>query len=146
MTKYWRLCCAKFCLIWPIFLCWLTASAVIKGSLNEVLNKIFAVHLRSSKSWKPLQVLVWFCFVTHQPLWVIHSQIHVRVALDLARVEKGEVIPDKAAPKSYFLFLSRTTIEPSERIRGPNCKGTKNLSKQMGLITRFLDGASQEIK
>ena len=26
-------------------------------------------------------------------------------ALDLSSVEKGEVIPDSAAPKSYFLFL-----------------------------------------
>ena len=40
--------------------------------------------------------------------------------LDLARIEKGEVILDGAAPKSYFLFLSRTTIEPSVRIQGPN--------------------------
>ena len=31
--------------------------------------------------------------------------------LDLARVEKGEVIPYSAAPKSNFLFLSRTAIE-----------------------------------
>ena len=37
------------------------------------------------------------------------SQTHA--ALDLARVEKEEVIPDSAAPKSDFLFLSRTTIQ-----------------------------------
>ena len=28
------------------------------------------------------------------------------MALDLARVEKEEVIPDRAAPKSDFLFLN----------------------------------------
>ena len=38
----------------------------------------------------------------------------------MARVEKGEGIPNKMAPKSYFLCLSRTTIEPSIWIRGPN--------------------------
>ena len=48
-----------------------------------------------------------------------------RAALDLAWAEKGEVIPDK---KATFFFLSRTTIEPSVRIRGPNCKGWKNLN------------------
>ena len=33
------------------------------------------------------------------------------MALDLARVPKREVIPDNTAPKSYLLFLSRTTTE-----------------------------------
>ena len=28
--------------------------------------------------------------------------------------------------KASSRFLSRTTIEPSVRIRGPNCEGTKN--------------------
>ena len=34
-----------------------------------------------------------------------------RTALDLARVEKGEGIPDNTAPKSCILLLSITTIE-----------------------------------
>ena len=35
-------------------------------------------------------------------------------------VEKGEGIPDNTAPKSYLLFLLRTTIEPSVWIWGLN--------------------------
>ena len=34
-----------------------------------------------------------------------------RASFDLIGVEKGEVIPDSATPKIYFLFLSRTTIQ-----------------------------------
>ena len=59
-----------------------------------------------------------------------------RPCLGLAGVEKGEVIPYSAAPKNYLLFLSRTTIEPSVRIRRPNWK----ISQQMGFVTRFLNG------
>ena len=65
--------------------------------------------------------------------------------LDLARVEKGEVILDSAAPKSYFLFLSRTTIWPSVWIRRPTWRH-ENLSHQKSFVTRFLNGASEEIK
>ena len=47
--------------------------------------------------------------------------------LDLAGVEKGEVILDIAAPKSDFLSLTRTTIEPSHEF-GDQTDDTKNLS------------------
>ena len=61
--------------------------------------------------------------------------------LILAWVEQEEVISDSAAAKSDFLFLSRTTIWLSVRIRGPNCKDRKNLSHQKGFVTRFMNGA-----
>ena len=38
----------------------------------------------------------------------------------MARVEKREGIPDSALPRSYFLFWSRSTIEPSVRFWGPS--------------------------
>ena len=44
------------------------------------------------------------------------SRTHAALVL----VEKEEGIPDNTASKSYLLFLSRTSIEPSVRIRGPN--------------------------
>ena len=39
-----------------------------------------------------------------------------RAALDLDRVEKGELIPDFTAPKSYLLFLS-TTVETLRTVK-----------------------------
>ena len=58
--------------------------------------------------------------------------------LDLAWVEKGEVIPDNTAPKSYLHFLSRTTIELSIRIRGPNW-GHEKLELADGFRHLFLE-------
>ena len=46
------------------------------------------------------------------------------LALDLARGEKAEVIPDSAAPKSDFLLCQELLVCPSVRIRGPNYKVT----------------------
>ena len=59
-------------------------------------------------------------------------------------MEKGEVIPDSAAPKSGFLFLNYYSDHQYE-FEDPNWKH-KNLSQQMGLVTRFMNGAPQEIK
>ena len=58
--------------------------------------------------------------------------------LDLAKVENGEVILDNMAPKSYFLFLSRTTIKTLSTNSGTKLKAGKN-SQQMGFITCFLN-------
>ena len=68
-------------------------------------------------------------FDSHKNLFLEKKKSNrTRATLDLARVEKREVIPDSAVPKGDFLFLSRTTICRLLRIRGPNCEGTKNLS------------------
>ena len=67
-----------------------------------------------------------------------------RADIDLARVEKGKGIPDNTAPKSYLLFLSRTTIENLSTNLGTEQKAGKN-SQQMGFVTHFLNGTSQEI-
>ena len=76
-----------------------------------------------------------------------------RAALDLTRVEKGKGIPDNTAPKSNFLFLSRTTTEPSVRIRGPNWRQEKLASRWVSSLASWIAGtyfkqteASQEIK
>ena len=49
--------------------------------------------------------------IFYKNLFLRKKSSRTRAALDLARVEKGEVIPDSAAPKSDFPFLSRTTIQ-----------------------------------
>ena len=59
-------------------------------------------------------------------------------ALDLARVEKGEVIPDNTAPKNYLLFLSRTTIGTLSTNSGTKLKTGKN-SLQRDFVIRFLN-------
>ena len=72
--------------------------------------------------------------------------------LDLAGVEKGEVIPESAAPKIDLLLLLNYYLTLSTN-SGTEL-GTKNLSQQMGFVTRFLNRqnilnrqqASQEIK
>ena len=66
-------------------------------SLDLHVNPNIMSHLTIVKGYKNL-------FLRKKSSWP-------RTALDLAWVEKGEVIPESAAPKSYFLFLSRTTIE-----------------------------------
>ena len=46
-------------------------------------------------------------------------------ALDLAKVEKGEGIPDNTALKNYFLFLLRTTVETLSNNSGTKLKAWK---------------------
>ena len=68
------------------------------------------------------------------------------MALDLAWVEKGEVIPNNKAPKSYRpLFVENYYSDPQYEF-GDLTEGTKNLSQQRGFVTRFLNRASQKIK
>ena len=43
-----------------------------------------------------------------------------RAALNLAREEKGEAIPDNTAQNSYPSFCRELLLRPSVRIRGPN--------------------------
>ena len=64
----------------------------------------------------------------------------------LAGVEKGEVIPDSAAPKSVFLLLSNYSSVLQYEFKDQTVKGMKNLRQQMGFSTWFLNGASQEMK
>ena len=60
------------------------------------------------------------------------------MALGLAGVVKGEVIPDSVAPKSNFLYLSRTIIEPSVRIRGLNWRQEKLASRKVSSLASWL--------
>ena len=46
-------------------------------------------------------------------------------ALDLASVEKRELIPDNKSPKGYHQFLSRTTIETLSTNSGTKLKAEK---------------------
>ena len=61
-------------------------------------------------------------------------------------MEKGEVIPDNTAPKSYHpIFVKNYYSDPQYEFRDQTVKAGK-ISQQMGLATHFLNGASQEIK
>ena len=56
--------------------------------------------------------------------------------------EKGEVIQDSAAPKKLLpLFVKNYYSDPQYEF-GDQAESTKNLSLQMGFVTRFLNGAS----
>ena len=61
-----------------------------------------------------------------------------RAALDLVTVEKGEGIPNNTAPRKKLppTISRELQLRPSVRIRGPNCKGRKNI-QQMAFVTRF---------
>ena len=60
-----------------------------------------------------------------------------RAALDLTRVEKGEVIPDNAVPKSYFpQFVENYYWVPQYEFGDQTVKARKN-SQQKGFVTRF---------
>ena len=67
-----------------------------------------------------------------------------RAALDLAAVEKGEIIPDSAVPKSDFLFLNYYSDHQFE-FRDPKWRH-ENLSQQIGFINSFMNEAPQEVK
>ena len=61
-------------------------------------------------------------------------------------MEKGERIPDKAAPKSYFPFLSRTTIEPAVRIRGPNWSQEKLATRWVSSLASWIAGKLEQAR
>ena len=62
-----------------------------------------------------------------------------RAALDLARVEKEEVIPDNTAPKSHFaLFVEDYYWAPHYEFEDQTVKAGKN-SQKKGFVTRFLN-------
>ena len=61
------------------------------------------------------------------------------MALDLARVKKGEVIPDNMAPKSYLpLFVENYYWDPQYEFGDHTVKAGKN-SLQKGFMIRFLN-------
>ena len=64
------------------------------------------------------------------------------MALDSAGVEKGEVIPDSAAPKSDFLPFVKLLFDCRYGFGDPNWSN-ENLSQQIGLV---MNEAPQEIK
>ena len=60
------------------------------------------------------------------------------MALDLARVEKGEEILDNTAPKSYLPLLVESYYwDPQYEFGNQTVKVGKN-SQQKGFVTRFL--------
>ena len=67
-------------------------------------------------------------YIYHRNLILRKKLNRPRATLNLAGVEKGKVIPDIAASKSDFLRCRELSFRSSVRIRGPNCKDTKNLS------------------
>ena len=60
----------------------------------------------------------------------MYSSKRPLVSLDLARVEKGEVISDNKAPKPTYYFLSRTTIGT----RGPTVETRKIASRRVSSL------------
>ena len=54
-----------------------------------------------------------------------------RAALDLARVEKGEVIPDNAAPKNYFLLFVENCYWDPQYEFGDQTEGEKLASRRV---------------
>ena len=64
---------------------------------------------------------------------------------DLARVENGEEIPDNTAPKKLPATFVKNYYSDPQYEFGDKTEGTKNLSQQMGFVTRFLNGDFQEI-
>ena len=83
--------------------------------------------------------------LSYKDLFLRKKSSRPPAALDMARVEKGEGIPDNMGPKSYHLFLSSPTIEILWTNSVTELE-TRKISQQMGFVTRFLNGASQEIK
>ena len=67
------------------------------------------------------------------------------MALDLAGVEKGDVIPDSAAQKMDFLLFVKLLFDHQYEFEDQTVKAGK-ISQQIGFFTRFLNEASQEIK
>ena len=65
--------------------------------------------------------------------------------LDLAGVEKGEVIPDSTVPKSDFLLLVKLLFHLQNKFWDGTLKAGK-ISQQIGFVTGFLNEASEEIK
>ena len=61
------------------------------------------------------------------------------MALDLARLEKEEVILDNTAPKSYLpLFVDNYCWTPQNEFGDQTVKAGKN-RQQKGFFTRFLN-------
>ena len=67
------------------------------------------------------------------------------MAFDLARVSKGEGITIRHQ-KATSSFCRELLFDPQYKFGYRTVKAGKNLSQQMGFVTRFLNGASQEIK
>ena len=63
--------------------------------------------------------------LTYKNLFLRKKSSRPRAALHLAGVEKGEVIPDSAAPKSDFLHCREQLVWPSVRIRDRTVKARK---------------------
>ena len=91
---------------------------------------------------KKTQILLLTGVAYHKPgksyetLFLRKKSSRPRAALDLPRVEKGEVIPENTAPKSYPP-RRELLLRPPVRIRGPTLKAREN-SQQEGFVTHFL--------
>ena len=70
-----------------------------------------------------------FCCI--KILFLKRKQINYRLHFILAKVEKGEVIPDNMVPKSYLPLFVETTIRPSLQTWVPDCQGGKNLASRL---------------
>ena len=64
--------------------------------------------------------------------------------LDLARVEKGEVILDNKAPESYLLLFVKIYYLNSQYKFGDQTVKAGKISQQMGFVTCFLNGAPKK--
>ena len=73
-------------------------------------------------------------FLFYKKLFLRNIRPTTRVGW-FGRVEMGDVIPDSAAPKSYFHCLSRTTIGPSVWIRWPNWRYEKLMPAKRFRVT-----------
>ena len=83
----------------------------------------------------------WFGWQIIKNLFLRKKSNRPSSALDLAKVEKGEVIPDNAAPKSYLpLFVKNYYWDPQYEFGDQ----TEKQEKRVSSLTSWI--ASQEIK
>ena len=88
-----------------VFLLFLNSSDSILKLLTLL---IFLIQLSNFSKNRLLSISL---HISNKILFLRKISSWPRAALDLARVEKGEVIPESVALKIEFLFLSRTTIQ-----------------------------------
>ena len=94
---------------------------------------------RKKKEFKPIVLRL------YKNLFLRKKSSWPRATLDLAWVEKGEIIPDRATPKSYLPLFVENYYWTLSTNSGTEQQAGKN-SQQMGFVTRFLNGTSQEMK
>ena len=123
---------------------WTNQAGKVQRSLRAIFYKLWMANI-SLLSKSDAKILLVIQSLYYKNLFLRKKSSWPCAPLGLAGVEKGDVIQVRAAPESYFLFLSRTTIQTLSMNSVTELKAGK-ISQQMGFVTRFLNRASQELK